>query len=83
MFNYMYTSVSDVKTDGSKGLLLMQIVARKEGSISDECGTNICYQIHLRYMFYITRTKILTAGSKIGKSRASFEFYYSSLPVHA
>ena len=22
MFNYMYTSVSDVKTDGSKGLLL-------------------------------------------------------------
>ena len=67
MFNDMYISVSDVKTDGS------QIVARKEGSISDECGTNVCYQIQLRCMFYITRTKILTAGSKIGKLRASFE----------
>ena len=82
MFNDMYISVSDVK-DWWIERLITQIVARKEGSISDECGTNVCYQIHLRYMFYITRTKILTAGSKIGKSRASFEFYYSSLPVHA
>ena len=76
----MYTSVSGVKTDGSKSFT--QMVARKEGSISDVCGTKVCYQIQLRCMFYITRTKILTAGSKIGKSRASFEFYYSSLPVH-
>ena len=32
-------------------------------------------------MFYITRIKSLS--SKIGKSRGSFGFYYSSLPVHA
>ena len=57
MFNYMIVHLSFWCQDLWIERLIPQIVARKEGSLSDECGTKVCYKVQS----YITRIKSLTS----------------------